>query len=267
MIDDRPRPDGEDLGDLFTAATLLARRGRYGEALGLLPRALRARHCSEVEALDLQARICAQQGLYRQAEQCWLRASALEGSSAAFARELDELWRFARSPSRILPLSLLAAAAVALVSWQLGRSAADGNEHRARTESSLSVIGKNLDATRAQAGEYKTQQDMQLAALAAALRDLEKGIGDRFGRLATRESISDERKAAAIGFGEALVPVTGEVRRLRVEIVSLQHAVRSLSSTPSATEEVHRAIAALEKKLIDMFEEVKRDRSHAPPPP
>ena len=62
---------------LFSAAVILARRGRYTEAAKLLQNALDAGECSHAEALDLQARIYAQQGLYWHAESCWHKAKHL----------------------------------------------------------------------------------------------------------------------------------------------------------------------------------------------
>ncbi len=72
-------------------ARLLARRGRFAEATEQLAEARARGECTEATALDLQARICAQQGLLLEAEACWRRAQSLDPANPAYADALGAL--------------------------------------------------------------------------------------------------------------------------------------------------------------------------------
>ena len=98
MMDEQDKDKGQDSCPAEDQANLaevraLARRGRYNEALNLLVEAYSRGECTEAEALDLKARICAQQGLFLQAEACWRKAQQLDAENIAYADALAALRR------------------------------------------------------------------------------------------------------------------------------------------------------------------------------
>jgi len=90
-------------GGLFATAVILARKGRYAEALAALFQAAKAGECSMATAWDLQARICAQQGLYLDAEHCWRKAQHLDPSNPAYAKGLARLRRDRNPAASVWP--------------------------------------------------------------------------------------------------------------------------------------------------------------------
>ncbi len=88
-------------GGSFLLAVLLARRRRFAEAVEFLQKALDRRECSEFDALDLQARILAQQGRYLEAETCWLRAKAKKPHTARTEAALQRIYSERAFPVRL----------------------------------------------------------------------------------------------------------------------------------------------------------------------
>lgn len=100
-------------GPQFIRATAMARTGRYEEAMTALQIAFAEQECSEVQALDLKARIHAQQGYYLAAESCWERARKLDPDNPAYDRALARL-RKPRGDARLaLTVSIFAAVVMA----------------------------------------------------------------------------------------------------------------------------------------------------------
>jgi len=85
------QPDGEQKSTLFATAAILARKGQYQDALSVLKQAREVGECSQTEALDLQAKIYAQQGMYLDAEKCWVEASSLDRSNPSYPQALVRL--------------------------------------------------------------------------------------------------------------------------------------------------------------------------------
>jgi len=92
-----PRPDaaGEETADLdgrqaLALAADLARAGRYDQAEQVLLQA-RGEPVLRPVALDLQARIYAQQGRYCEAEACWLEAVRLSPGNPRYRQGLDAI--------------------------------------------------------------------------------------------------------------------------------------------------------------------------------
>lgn len=85
------RSTGVETGQFFSAAMILARKGRYIQAQELLQKALDAGECSKAEELDLLARIYVQQGRHLDAETCWREAKRLDATNPAFDENLSRL--------------------------------------------------------------------------------------------------------------------------------------------------------------------------------
>jgi tetratricopeptide (TPR) repeat protein len=93
---------------LLDTARNYARSGRYDEALQLLARAASdtAQTYRDIDLLDLQGRIYAQQGLYLDAERCWRAVLSKEPNNAAIAAAIERL-RQRRLPLRVPKVALL----------------------------------------------------------------------------------------------------------------------------------------------------------------
>jgi tetratricopeptide (TPR) repeat protein len=129
-------------------ARQLARNGRWEEALLALRSALAEGTCTQAEALDLQARMCAQQGRLLQAESCWVRALELDPRNVAYAEGLAALHRRARP---FLRRWIAAAAAGGMLLVLAGLPALLQARALQRLRQSLDV---RLDAADRAGGEY-----------------------------------------------------------------------------------------------------------------
>lgn len=125
--DDQYQPPGQpdlQLGRMYINACILARKGRYGQATQMLEDAMACEDCSPAKALDLQAKIYAQQGLNLEAQACWLQAKQYDVDNPAYDRALGRLHRI--SPWAGHPLFILAALTLimstTLLIWQLQSS-------------------------------------------------------------------------------------------------------------------------------------------------
>lgn len=135
-------------GRLFDSAVALARKGRYEEAGELLQGALNLGQCSQAQALDLQARMYAQQGLHLYAESCWYRAKQFDKSNPAFDSALARLQQSRVSTDRAF-LFIVVIAAFAVFGFLLGKAAflsPELDERLNATQASLTAIRADIDA-------------------------------------------------------------------------------------------------------------------------
>ncbi|MBX3404585.1 MAG: hypothetical protein KF699_14330 [Phycisphaeraceae bacterium] len=108
-------------GSRFRLAVVKARKGRFEEAGADLQQARNEGQCSDADALDLQARMYAQQGLHLQAETCWRKALQLGGARPEYIAALGRLYVPRASRGRLVAIgcyAILGAIAI-LVSWQV----------------------------------------------------------------------------------------------------------------------------------------------------
>lgn len=104
------------LRDLLMAeAARLARRGRWAEAEMAVGAVLALEPSGRAEALDLLARMWAQQGRSKDAAAAWTEALALEPGNAAYAGALRQVSRSSALRARAWLVPLLGAAAVGLI--------------------------------------------------------------------------------------------------------------------------------------------------------
>jgi len=118
--------NGRDARRTFVASTILARKGRYDDAVRLLQAAREAQGCSRAEGLDLLARIYVQQGRHLDAELCWREAKRLDQSNSAYDHALERLRRSRLAFPRPAQMAVAGCAllALALLVWQVALSRA-----------------------------------------------------------------------------------------------------------------------------------------------
>jgi len=107
--------------NVLVAAARLARRGRFLEAETTIAR-LPLDGPLGPAALDLKAKICAQQGRMLEAQFCWTEAVRRSPSNASYRRSLDYLARhlcYSRLSLSTIVLAVLAAVIV-IFFWFIG---------------------------------------------------------------------------------------------------------------------------------------------------
>lgn len=188
--DGEVRPAGDALLTevVVARAADLARTGRYAEAESILVHLLGDPPRSAA-ALDLLARIHAQQGRWREAEALWQAAAALDPSNPAYAAGLRRLQRTAgQKAGRALSRPLLTGAAAlvivaiaVIVARQMGDS---GSAPPPATEDRIArVAALRADVERLIAGEDANDQGVDavrrretLASIRSRLDQLLKDI-------------------------------------------------------------------------------------------
>jgi len=98
---------------LLSKAASLARKGEYVAAAGVL-RAFTDKENPHPRALDLLARIHAQQGRFSEAEACWQRALQIEPNHDSYLAGLKRIARM-RSRTRLAGLLLSLGSALAAI--------------------------------------------------------------------------------------------------------------------------------------------------------
>ena len=83
-LPDTPLPEAI----MLAQSTLLARKGKYSQADAVLSHLVRGSD-ARLEALDLFAKVCAQQGKIEQAQAAWLKALEREPSNLHFLYALE----------------------------------------------------------------------------------------------------------------------------------------------------------------------------------
>jgi len=227
MSEQEKHDGGEDeVGANLVDARLLARQGRFAEATVRLDEAFSLGECTEVEALDLKARICAQQGLLLQAEACWRKAQSLDAENPVYADALTAL-RQGQRPFTIWRRTA-ALAGIAAVMLFLICTLASGHRRSQRLAAMEVMIGElrgpvgrtseaittvtaavakvtDADATSRQAVDYtkqaiadlRNEMDMSRNALALAINDRLKADAKRHHKtLEARMGVMDARQKA-----------------------------------------------------------------------
>jgi tetratricopeptide (TPR) repeat protein len=218
---------GANSGRLFTMAALMARKGCYSEASVLMRRALDANECSEVEALDLQARIYAQQGRYAEAEALWLKAMSIDPGNKSYRAALDALvdGRLYRPWFvKIAVLTLAAAVIIAIPLWLRSRPAVNdgGNAPVAiqPTASPSAVADVNMVSAAANRvsekitvleGQIENERKamaalaMENSELRRQLADYQRSIASSIGGLSERmASMNENLDASSIAVRESV---------------------------------------------------------------
>lgn len=239
-------------GPRFRLAVLKARKGRFDEAGADLQQALNEGDCSDADALDLQARMYAQQGLLLQAESCWRKAVQLGGAKPEYMAALGRLYVSRESRGRLVAIGCCAilGAIVILVSWQvllvlptrhrqlvqeLDRMSAG---HAALESAVNARIDKVSDVVSALESNGRQREELATNRLVAALSDLAARAQElrTSQEAATREShailtsVSAEVAASqkqATDFESRLTTLHGEMQRAANERQASEALARS----------------------------------------
>ncbi len=243
-------------GNSFFEATRLARRGSYSEAVRLLGKALESGECSEVQALDLRARIYVQQGLHLEAEACWLKARELDGGNPDYDRALRRLRRERLPGSRMPQWTALVAgaAALALLVWQVALVNPAVVESQDAAETSLTEIARAVSQLQAASLSRDAEAASRSGTLEKRLERLETGLSRRMDELA-KTSASQARSLTA-----RLAQTTGEAERtIRRDIAGLaanrlqDESVRlsKLETLQTHVTGIDGRLKALDQKLVE----------------
>ena len=207
---------GDQRPGLFVAATSLARKGRYVDATRVLRRALACGDCSQKDALDLQARIYAQQGLFLQAESCWREAKRLDRSSREYDAALDRLRRAHLSTGRFFhrfaTVSIIVL--IGLMLWQIElRGPEIAGRLRANETAVAEIRGDIADFQRAMQAS-----DIELAISIADLRNssnaLDRQLNEQVGGLQkSLERVLPASVRGALGSGNSEPPCRRRAQR------------------------------------------------------
>ena len=256
-----PASTGNGAGRLFAVATTLARKGRYEEAIKLLQKALDAGECSRAEALDLLARIYAQQGRHLDAETCWLEAKRLDESNPTYDDALNRLRRDRRSSGRLghLATALAVIAFLALLLWQLLLVNPNVYRRQDAAEASLTAMREDIatwqNASQARGLELGTG----IAALNRSLMDLDSRLAPQLKALATSVETAKERDAAIARLDQQVATLQQAVEReigsLAARYEKLNSAqIRETEAVKASIVDLAEALDAVERSLAERYE-------------
>jgi tetratricopeptide (TPR) repeat protein len=256
---------------LFATAALMARKGRYDDASQWLRDACEAHECSGAEALDLQARICAQQGMLTQAEACWIEALRQDPSNPAYTKAIARLRRSQNPLHRVrAALWIAGAAAVAVAVLVLGgvgyrhvrQRQDDMGTALVRLESSLNDLRtahadgqrashSQVDAVGREVRQSHAETDAAIATLPALSH-----VDDQFRQVSTslgglRTAQADARRAGQVQFDA----VNKEIHQSRADMAA---AIARLPESSHVDEQFRQAAAATQAALGRIVAESSR---------
>lgn len=254
--------------DLHAQSIFAARGGRYAEAVQLLDAARAARQCTPVEALDLHARICAQQGLHLEAERLWLRATELSGNPTAFDAPLRRLRDLRIRPSR-LPVVLVAASVLLIMGTVVWRGDARVTRH---VRSSFEALREEIERQGGVSSDSTEVLGTRLKALSDQISERERRQTRRLDSFRVEADLrSGEVGARVAGLEDAIL------LRLRTYVAATenrmdsfeQRIIENVSGLAKAdqVESLRRVTAALREQISGMARLVEelRERGRTAP--
>lgn len=196
----------------LTVASGLARAGRHGEAEAAVKEML-PHYETTPSALDLLARIRAQQGRLLEAEALWTQASGLDPDNEAYRTALRRIAKIQRRPVWLgIVGPTLAALAIVLGIWLVGVSLAHRLDRlQTTTQSEIALVRGEQQGLAAQIRDL----DRKHASVSRAVAEIEPALERHRAELSS--GIADQRKAIASMRSE-LRRTRDEVRRLRGEL-------------------------------------------------
>lgn len=211
--------NSSDDGDgLFVEAAILARRGRYSEAARLLSRARESGRCTELEALDLEARMHAQQGEYLAAEECWRRARSLSGEPDAYKAELRRL-RGAASSSQRRPVVLAAGLLLLAVPvWQLTFGVPAMQTRLDRAEAALAALRVELGTLDERTRSRQEEISSGVTVVGGTLHQLDARLTERVDALPTVSRADEDRAAILNAVAAATAELHDAIASVRLEL-------------------------------------------------
>jgi len=202
-------------GPLFVAAALTARRGKYAEASALLRRSLEAKDCSDAQALDLQARIFAQQGMLLRAESCWTEALRIEPGNAKYADGLAGLRRahdpFHRVRSSLLLYSAFAIALLGL--WFASTAYRHVRQREEQTAGELAKVESSLQDIQASSAEAQHAVGLQLQSVKNDVHQVRADTMASIASLPTSSRVDDQFQRLSAATQSALDHLAADMRQ------------------------------------------------------
>ena len=244
---------------LYPAAALLARKGRYADATRLLGQARDAGECSETEALDLQARIYAQQGLYLYAESCWRKAQSLDRSNPAYAEALDRLRRARQPMGRFFQVLALfgGLAVLLLLLWQIVFVNPGISHRQDAAHQSLTAIRSDVGALDDGLKSRDQGLVMTLSGIRESMRDFDTRLSERLAAMPSVSGMTENRNAI-IGHLDNKVAVLEKAMAQRAEKVKEQQTatdvahVKRFKLIETAVSRLGQTTSGIESDLHDL---------------
>lgn len=244
-----------DDADFYGAAVMYGRKRRYREALDNLERALERGECSEEDALDLQARMFVQQGRLVDAEACWTKAQAINGSNTAYADALARLRYKARPVSRLYPFAA-GALVLTLPAALVFQSAIAARDTAQQIELRCSEVAQtNAGLAKINSDQY-TQIEAKIMEVDNNLKLLAKSDEVRNTRELFRTEI--ERVAAAVNSLESSLAAQNAVNKKDTAMIRGQF--------DSALEQIKGDAAAFLVQLDDRLNRLLKNSQSNPDP-
>lgn len=229
----------------YATAIILARKGQYTEAGNLLNKALNDGECSEVQALDLQARIYAQKGLYLEAEACWRKAKVLDGSSSAFDESIECLRR-SRPPIKrfykVIPY-LLILVVFSVLLWQVELVKHDLGSRLDKTDIFIAGTREEIGVFRNDSQSLTQKVGKAVVDLDHALREYEIRIMAQLETIPTVTETSEDRKTIIDSLKGAVVEVGNTVANVE-------------TNSQLRDQKIAASVAGLDSRLDDMLDRV-----------
>ena len=193
-------------GRLFVLATTLARKGLYAEATKVLQKARAEGECSDAEALDLQARIYAQEGLGLQAESCWQKAQHLAELDPTYDRVLSRLRRSPLSRGSLFHLfiALAVIAVLGLLLWQTLFVTQRFANRLTSNEMSLAELREGLVEFKRSTQFGDQELSKNIISLNSNLSALDQHLSERLTALLTATGLVQEHAAAITHLNEKI---------------------------------------------------------------
>jgi tetratricopeptide (TPR) repeat protein len=255
-------PEGNcEESSFFVTAAILARRGQYEAAAKYLRQALDAGQCSEVQYLDLQARICAQMGLYLDAATCWRKARTIDPSNPAYASGLARLAQLQRqtlNPFHIV-IGVFGLIAVLLLAWQALIVQPRSATRIASLEQAMSDLHANVAAWSDQGHSSDNELAGHVGSLQQQISGLDDKFSQRFGALPSTQQ-AEESKSAIIAqldkrtsdLEKSLTQLISDLQNQRAESDASQtKRLESLSSGLAAIKDAFSSNADVTAKQMD----------------
>lgn len=259
----------------FATAARLARKRRYVDAIQALQGALAAGECSEHDALDLQARIYAQQGLYLHAESCWNKAQQVNGSNPAYALALSRLRRTRRFAGIFYyGLAVLATiAVVGFIVWQtvfVNRMIAD---HLLRNQESVVTTNHQIQALQDEYNQWGEKISTEMTEHGNRIGEFKTHLNESIKTLPTAHEVAqqtdriDALESKIVAMGQMLKTVESNyiklakqrsaamARRVRNMQKTIQRDIQSLPTTEDIAV-LNHVIAGIEQQLNEMAEKI-----------
>ncbi len=241
-VDQNTQPDGEQKSTLFATAAILARKGQYQDALNVLKQARDVGECSQTEALALQAKIYAQQGMYLEAEKCWLEASSLDRSNPSYSQALVRL-RQMRQPWSLHVNTIIMIVVFITIALLLVVQNTEVRDGQNAIKGDIASLDAELDQQLA-----NTVSRMQFATLQADVESLQQQARDLTEMQVGTETTNNLRDAQNAMNREiasfkklfADAATNQQLSLLQVEVQSLQQQVHDLTKMTRQVQEQMR---------------------------